>query len=254
MVARVYRSVRRPGSRMTPPSRRRAGAATARRTRRAPAARAPKGSVGRDQLVRAAEEVFARRGYAGATTQEIARRAGAQKRMLFYYFRSKEDLYAEVLDRFLGQVQQIHERFRREPGPIGLAEVIAGLTHFVALHPDPVRILLHEIMDEGPQLHRIVRRYIGPLFAAGMEETRRNMTRGLFRAEDPMHVIVNVGGLTFFYFLIAPLLRQVWDRDPLAPDTLAERVAATSRFVLGGLAAGETRAGDGAAAAAAAGA
>jgi AcrR family transcriptional regulator len=222
--AKMYRSVQ---------------AAAARRRPRVP--RTAESAAVRAEILGAAEAVFARTGYAGATTQAIARRARVQKRMLFYYFRSKDDLYTEVLDQFLARVQAIHERFRRDPGPLGLHEVVAGLTRFVAANPNPVRILMREIMDEGTHLRRIVSRYAGPLFAAGMEETQQNMRRGLFRREDPMHTLVNVGGLTFFYFLITPLLRQVWDRDPLAPETLEERILATSRFILGGLTAGAKR-------------
>jgi hypothetical protein len=61
------------------------------------------------------------------------------------------------------------------------------------------------------------------------------MARGLFRSEDPMHALVNIGGLTIFYLLIAPLLKRLWERDPLAPETLEERIEATTRFVLGGM-------------------
>jgi AcrR family transcriptional regulator len=155
--------------------------------------------------------------------------------MLFYYFSGKEDLYGQVLDRFLQGIRDIHVRFHEDPGPVGLQEIIAGLIRFVAANPNPVRLLIREIMDDGPQLDRIVARYVGPLFADGMAETRRNMDRGIFGSGDPMHALVNVGGLTIFYLLIVPLLRRVWERDPLAVETLEERIEATARFALRGL-------------------
>ena len=204
----------------------RAGSATA--------TREDNGAI-RERILQAAEHVFAERGYAGATTQEIARGAGIQKRMLFYYFPGKEQLYAETLDRFLAGVRTIHSRFHEAPGPVGLQQIIAGLIHFVVMNPDPVRILIREIMDDGPHLPRIVERDIGPLFAAGLAETRRNMEHGIFHEEDPMHALVNVGGSTLFYFIIAPLLRRLWDRDPMAPAAIEERIAATARFVLDGM-------------------
>ena len=187
------------------------------------------------RILRAAEHVFASKGYAGATTQQIARLAGVQKRMVFYYFSSKNALYAHVLDGFLTGIRDIHARFHEHPGPAGLQEIVAGIIRFVAANPDPMRILLREIMDDGPHLRRIVDRYVGPLFADGIAETRRNMTAGVFHPEDPMHALVNIGGVTMFYLLILPLLRQVWDRDPLAAETLDERVGAAIRFVRGGM-------------------
>ena len=46
----------------------------------------------RFRILDAAERVFAARGYAGATTREIARTAGIRERMLFYYFPRKDGL------------------------------------------------------------------------------------------------------------------------------------------------------------------
>jgi TetR/AcrR family transcriptional regulator len=194
---------------------------------------APNGqTAARDRILRAAETVFARKGYAGATTREIARAAGIQKRMLFYYFPGKERLYVATLDCFLERVRDIHSRFHGDPGPVGLGHVIAGLVRLVVLNPDPVRILMREIMDDGPHLRRIVERYVGPLFAAGIAETGRNMERGVFRREEPLQVLVNIGGLTVFYFVIAPLLRLVSGRDPLHPEAIERRIEAARRFAL----------------------
>src|SRR3546814_5048550 len=52
-------------------------------------------------LFRSAESVFAKKGFAGASTAEIARKAGVPKANLHYYFRTKQDLYASVLDAIL---------------------------------------------------------------------------------------------------------------------------------------------------------
>jgi hypothetical protein len=46
-----------------------------------------------------------------------------------------------------------------------------------------------------------------------------------------MHVLVGVGGLTLYYFLLVPLLRLIWDRDPLDSDALAAQ-AAWARLLL----------------------
>jgi hypothetical protein len=64
------------------------------------------------------------------------------------------------------------------------------------------------------------------------------MEAGVFRRGDPMHVVAGVGGLTLFYFLLVPLLRLVWDRDPLAADALAEQAAWAQTLLSHGLAPG----------------
>ena len=189
----------------------------------------------RQRVLDAAEAVFAERGFGGATTREIAERAGIAKRMLFYYFASKEAVYRAVLERVVGGMVGIHEQFRSDPGPIGLAEAMEGITHFAAANLPAVRVLTREMMDGGPYMAELAEQYLGPLFAAGATEVERNMDAGIFRPGDPMHVLINVAGLTLYYFQMLPLLERIWKRDPLAPATLTERGAAARDSLLYGL-------------------
>jgi TetR/AcrR family transcriptional regulator len=194
------------------------------------------GDAVRRRVLDAAERVFAERGYAGATTREIADAAGIRKRMLFYYVPSKQALYRAVLERVVHGLVAIHEQFRNDPGPVGLAEAMEGITLFAVAHRPALKLLLRDIVDGGPHLPALARDTLGPLFARGAAEVRRNMERGVFAPADPMHVLVNVGGLTLFYVLIAPLLELIWSRDPLAPETLAERAAVVRDCLMHGLA------------------
>ncbi len=197
----------------------------------------------RRRILDAAERVFAERGYAGGTTREIALQAGIRKRMLFYYFSSKDVLYRAVLERVVAGMTAIHERFRSDPGPIGLTEAAEGITTFAAANLDGLKVLMREIIDAGPHLGALTRDHLATLFARGGVEVARNMAQGIFRPGDPMHLMINVGGLTLYYFLMIPLLQLIWDRDPLAPETLAERAAAVRECVMSGLAGPAVRGG-----------
>src|ERR1700687_3637310 len=57
------------------------------------------------RIVAAAEDIFAEQGLAGARMDEIARAAKVNKALLYYYFRSKEELYRFVLDTLLSQLR-----------------------------------------------------------------------------------------------------------------------------------------------------
>lgn len=188
----------------------------------------------RTRILDAAERVFARRGYAAATTQELAAEAGIQKRMLFYYFASKDEVYERVLERLLSGIQAIHGRFREEPGPEGLADFVAALVRAAAARPEPVLILMREIMDEGPHLEQIVERWIGPLFRAGREEVRRNVERGIFAAHPADQMLSAIGGLALFQILTAPLARRVTGEDPLSPHNVERQVEVATHFALAG--------------------
>ena len=193
------------------------------------------GDTIRLRILDAAEHAFAARGYAGATTREIAFQAGIRKRMVFYYFSSKAVLYRAVLDRIVVNLVEIHERFRDQPGPVGVGEAAEALTAFAAANLGALKVLHREIMDAGPHLAGLAETHLRPLFTRGAEEVERNMSCGNFRRGDPMHTLVNVGGITLYYFLVLPLLGLVWDRDPLGPTTLAERAGVVRDWLLHGL-------------------
>ncbi len=190
----------------------------------------------RRRILRAAEEVFAERGYAGATTREIAERAGIGKRMLFYYYPTKDGVYRAVLERIIADLVAIYEQGRDRPGPIGLGDGIEAITHFTARNLPAMKVWLREIMDGGPHLEPLTRGYMTALYDEAGAGVARNMDAGVFRRSDPMHVLASVGGVTLFYFLIAPMLRLIWDRDPLDPAVVAERAAVARDLLLHGLA------------------
>src|ERR1700682_1851724 len=57
------------------------------------------------RIVATAEDIFAEQGLAGARMDEIARAAKVNKALLYYYFRSKEELYRFVLETLLSQLR-----------------------------------------------------------------------------------------------------------------------------------------------------
>ena len=67
-------------------------------TRHLPAPRSRNAEHSREAILKAAVREFAQEGVAGARTDEIARAAGVNKALLYYYFKDKEGLYGAVLD------------------------------------------------------------------------------------------------------------------------------------------------------------
>jgi AcrR family transcriptional regulator len=57
-----------------------------------------KGDERRAQILRAAVELFSRKGFTGTTTKELAQAVGVSEAMLFRHFASKDELYAAILD------------------------------------------------------------------------------------------------------------------------------------------------------------
>lgn len=96
------------------------------------ARRIPRGERRRVELVEVAETVFLERGFAEATMQIIAERAGASKETLYRHFASKELLFAEVVSRKAAEINGPNAAVTRGGPPAEvLSELGTGLLHGV---------------------------------------------------------------------------------------------------------------------------
>lgn len=95
------------------------------------------------RIVTAAREEFSRRGFDGARVDQIARRAGVNKQLLFYYFHSKRGLFSAVLARGAAELEQALAALPAT-GDRPLERIRATLAaqfDFLANHPDLVTLL-----------------------------------------------------------------------------------------------------------------
>jgi TetR/AcrR family transcriptional regulator len=200
------------------------------------------GSRGRPEqsraaILQAAVREFAHEGIAGARTDAIARAAGVNKALLYYYFKDKEALYGAVLDQvFGGLIACVGEVLSRDLPPREKIIAYAG-AHFdyVASHPLYPRIVQGEMMGAGRgranHLERIVKKYFRPLFGRVAEVLKRGQTDGEFRPVDPMHFVPSMIAVIVFYFTSAPVMRLMSGKDPMSPERVAARRAAVLDFI-----------------------
>ncbi|MBQ8704522.1 MAG: TetR/AcrR family transcriptional regulator [Bacteroidales bacterium] len=108
----------------------------------------------RERLLQAAMEEFLEKGYAGARTTEIARRAATSHSMLHYYFSSKEQLYVQVEAEAVALVRALAEGVCATeglPAVERVVETVAGQFEFLCAHPALPRFLVSEVMGKpGP--------------------------------------------------------------------------------------------------------
>ena len=90
----------------------------------------------RGRILRAAEKEFARQGFAGARVDKIARAAGLDKATLYYYFRSKQDIYDTVLSEATRAFTEIASKgFERDMDPgEELAQLVDLIVDFLNKH------------------------------------------------------------------------------------------------------------------------
>lgn len=197
-------------------------------------ARAPKS---RHALLAAAERLFAEKGLAGARTEKIAAEAKVNKAMLHYYFDTKEKLYRAVLENLMQQFRTgVIEPVNATKDPAAaLFEYVERHIGFLARHPNFPRLVQREMMTGGPRIRVLIQKFQGPLSQTLRTKLRAGIRAGEFRKVDVDHAIVTVGGVTAFYFIVAPVIGLILQSDPLTPKMVARRKRAVLDFIRHGL-------------------
>jgi len=184
-------------------------------------------SAQRQALLAAAVPVFAERGLRGATIRGIARRAGVNSALLYYYFRDKEGLFAEavrfVLGGFLAHLDA------RRPAPRGarprLAWLVDGIFGYYTAHPERMRLMI-TALDLHPELiGRALKAFLRGRRLAPLEVLAAGVRRGELRRAHPLEFWWSILSLCLFSLLLQPVVRRLKlpGRPPAAGGLAARR-------------------------------
>src|SRR6266849_5009889 len=114
------------------------------------------------RIIAAASEEFARRGFHGARVDHIARRAGVNKQLLFYYYHSKRGLFHATLARAAAALERSLETVAIPPGrPLDrIRDALSAQFDFLIHHPELVALISHAGRSDaapfGPAIKRLV--------------------------------------------------------------------------------------------------
>ncbi|HWP19728.1 MAG TPA: TetR/AcrR family transcriptional regulator [Burkholderiaceae bacterium] len=151
-------------------------------------------------ILRAAERVFARAGFAAATMSEIAREADLPKANLHYYFRTKQAIYRAVLDHILESWLEPTHVIRPDAHPRqALAHYVRAKMKLSAERPEASRVFANEVLHGAPEILDHLR---GPLRRLVQDKARVIETwieRGWMRAVDPQHLFFTIWAATQTY-------------------------------------------------------
>jgi len=190
----------------------------------------------RKAILKAAVHEFAREGVSGARTDAIARSAGVNKALLYYYFKDKDALYQAVLDQvFSGVRSAIHNALSQNlPPREKLASYVCAHFDYIASNPLYPRIVQAEFLRAGrdpSRLERIAKHYFRPVFFELSALLKEGEQSGEFRRVDPIHFIPSMISVIVFYFNTAPIMKLMTGADPMSAERLAERRNAIIDFI-----------------------
>ncbi|MGA3324068.1 MAG: TetR family transcriptional regulator [Terriglobia bacterium] len=187
----------------------------------------------RATILRAAEQVYAEHGLAGARIDAIAAAASVNKALLYYYFKSKEELYQAVVGSQVREFQQQAREVLSAKGTAGpiLLRYVSYHFDFMATHPHYPRIFQRMMMEGDAALERMIREHSIPLAKRLQALLERGMKSGEFRRLNKVHAIVSIAGVTAHYFNVAPAFRVITGQDPYSKSNLATRRAEVLKFI-----------------------
>jgi AcrR family transcriptional regulator len=166
------------------------------------------------RILAAAVQEFAEKGFFGARMQAMADAAGVNKAMLHYYFRSKENLYRQVLQVTFQALWQNVEEILQEEAPIiqRLDRVVDLYMDLFIRNPGLVRIILREVVGGGEQLRQSIK-YLKTVGITPRRSLLRVEAEMGFSQDDLLHLIVSLIGLCLFSTFAEPFLGELFDLD-----------------------------------------
>jgi TetR/AcrR family transcriptional regulator len=191
----------------------------------------------RAAILKAAVREFAEEGGAGARTDAIARSAGVNKALLYYYFKVKEAIYRAVLDQVFGGVRAAIQKALSQtlPPREKLASYVCAHFDYIASNPLYPRIVQAEFLGAGhgdpSRLQRLAKQYFRPVFQDLSGLLNEGAQSGDFRRVDPLHFIPSMISVIVSYFNTAPVIKIMTAGDPMSPARLAQRRAAVLDFI-----------------------
>src|SRR5690349_13875446 len=170
------------------------------------------------RILEAARGEFAQHGYS-ARLQDIAERAGLTHPTLLYHFKSKERLYAAVIEQAMMDWAAVTSA-AVSAAPVGFerveALVRAGM-EFFATHADFVVIWRREAIEGGGRLEDSMVEHMRPFLERAIAFLEREVAAGRLREHDPLELMQVVYGAVSTYFSDSGFRARLSGDDPMSP-------------------------------------
>ena len=193
-----------------------------------------------DNIVDVATKEFADKGLSGARIDEIAALTHTSKRMIYYYFTSKEGLYVAVLEAAYRRIRSIEAGLNLddlEPGA-ALRKLVGFTFDYQLANPDFIRLVMTENIHNGvfQAQSKTIQELNVTVINAVRSVYERGVKAGLFRRDlDPVELHMSISALCFFNVANRHTFALIFKRDMTDPQAMESRrkniVDMVARFV-----------------------
>jgi TetR/AcrR family transcriptional regulator len=180
-------------------------------------------------ILAAAESIFARAGFGGATMAAIAQASGLPKANLHYYFGSKEALYREVLARILRDWLAPTHGITLDADPrTALEQYIRAKMALSAQRPDGSKVFANELLHGAPVVNELLSTELRKLVQGKAAVVQAWVDAGRMAPVDGMHLFFTIWAATQTYADFDVQVTAVLGRKNLSPK---EHARATEHVV-----------------------
>lgn len=180
----------------------------------------------KQDILAVATAEFAENGLSGARVDAIAARTRTTKRMIYYYFGSKEGLYVAVLEKAYADIRSVEQHL--DLTRLGPAEAIRRLVEFTfdyqESHPDFIRLVAIENIHNGKYLAQSseIRRLNTTVIDTIASILERGRHDGVFHTDmDPVDLHMLISAFCFFRVANRHTFGTLFDRDLNSPELRA---------------------------------
>ena len=170
------------------------------------------------QILEAAEHEFLAKGYDGARTTSIAKIAGVTHAMLHYYFRTKEQLFEQIIDKKMSEITpMLTYLFGNEKLPLTerIKEAVSVHFDFIIDNPDLPRFLINEVLPNKERF-KVLKSKIDNVLHS-VEYLQKEVDEAALRGEVAQFNIINlfqtILSLNIFSSIIPRFMENMFEEN-----------------------------------------
>lgn len=188
-----------------------------------------------EQILDAAKDVFQQKGKDGARMQEIADKAGINKAMLHYYYRSKQLLFEAVFNSAFSLLAPQLNKILNDDSSI--EEKVRSFTHnyisFISKHPYLPNFVIQELNRNPKFIEKIQQNAAFPSLEKFEKQVALEVEQGILKPTDGKQLFIHIISMNIFPFLATPLIKGLVQVDDKGfQDLMDERKKALSDFII----------------------
>jgi AcrR family transcriptional regulator len=189
-------------------------------------------------ILNAATDEFAELGLGGARIDGIAERAGVNKRLIYYYFGGKDELFLAVLEQTYLRIREAEKKLHlTDLDPTEAVRKLIEFTwNYYLEHPEFLTLLNSENLHRAKHLEQSahVREMNSPLIQTLAGILERGRQSGTFRGGvDAVQLYISIAGLAYFYLSNNHTLSAIFGRNLMSPKARTERLSHICDVILG---------------------